>query len=158
MIASHTYQITKNITTYEVSNLGRFGHMGTRGLSASAQEGFMAEHAHAQSTTSGSATPADPEQSGAESGHVHGPACRHGHSHSHGGGHRHSNNPLKVCSAICTKCMPSTLLAIVGLDLYTKGRGAEGMARAAQDGPGANPFDVGLMGNCTDFWTRGRTR
>lgn len=32
------------------------------------------------------------------------------------------------------------------------------MAKAAEKGSGGNPFDVGLMGNCTDFWTNGRTR
>ena len=63
-----------------------------------------------------------------------------------------------MCAAVVGKLLPGTLLAIVGLDLYTKGKGAEGMAKAAEKGGGGNPFDVGLMRNCTDFWTRGKTR
>lgn len=130
VIGSHVYQICRGITTFEVSNLGRYGHMASRGLSAASQEGFMAAHAasHAHANRSGS-TP-------------------HTHQHTH--------NPLKLCARACGRILPGTLLAIVGLDLYTKGRGAEGMVKAAEKS-GANPFDVGLMRNCTDFWTRGRT-
>lgn len=159
VLASQLYQMSKGITTYEVSNLGRYGHLGTRGLSASAQEGFMATHVHNHgqpgdvtletTTSSASATAAAGQQPG--SGHVHGPQCRHGHAHNH------SHNPLKICLALVGKVVPNTLLAIVGLDLYTRGRGAEGMAKAAEKGGGNNPFDVGLVRNCTDFWNRGKT-
>ena len=129
VIGSHIYQICRGITTFEISNLGRYGHMGSRGISAASQEGFMAAHAASHRHASGNA----------------------GHTH------QHTHNPLKICARLCGRILPGTLLAIVGLDLYTKGRGAEGMARAAEKGSGANPFDVGLMRNCTDFWTRGRT-
>lgn len=150
VLASHLYQITRNITTYELSNLGRYGHMGPRGISAAAQEGFMAEHVHATSqngdSASGSTTP------GAGGGHVHGPACNHGR------GHTHTHNPLKICAGLVGRILPKTLLAIVGLDLYTRGGGAEGMVRATSEkDKGTNPFDVGIMRNCTDFWTRGKT-
>lgn len=128
VLGSHLYQICKGITTFEISNLGRYGHMGSRGISAASQEGFMAAHA-------------------ASNPHTHGAA--HAHQHTH--------NPLKLCARLCGRILPSTLLAIVGLDLYTKGRGAEGMVKAAEKGSGANPFNVGVMHNCTDFWTRGRT-
>ena len=121
--------------------------MGSRGLSASAQEGFMAAHAHAHASEA--PVPENPDHG--TPGHVHGRACKHDH------GHSHSRNPIKLCAKLCNKMLPGTLLAIVGLDLYTKGKGAEGMARAAEKGGGGNPFDVGLMRNCTDFWTRGRT-
>lgn len=161
VLASQLYQMSRGITTFEVSNLGRYGHLGSRGLSASAQEGYMADHAHshgggaaAEDAGTSPTTPASGQASAStESGHVHGPQCRHGHSHAHA----HSHNPLKLCSALVSKCVPNALLAIVGLDLYTRGRGAEGMAKAAEKGGGNNPFDVGLVRNCTDFWTRGKT-
>jgi hypothetical protein len=148
VLSSHLYQISRNITTFEISNLGRYGHMGPRGLSAAAQEGFMAEHMHNNPQPSSQIGVTTPASSVSPSGHVHGPECRHGHSH----------NPLKLCAALVGKLLPNTLLAIVGLDLYTRGRGAEGMARAAADkDKGTNPFDVGFIRNCTDFWTRGKT-
>lgn len=128
VLGSHAYQICKGITTFEISNLGRYGHMGSRGISAASQEGFMAAHAAA-----------------------------HPHSHSAPRAHTHTHNPLRICARLCGRILPGTLLAIVGLDLYTKGRGAEGMVKAAEKGSGANPFDVGPVRNCTDFWTRGKT-
>lgn len=153
VLASHLYQITRNITTYELSNLGRYGHMGSRGISAAAQEGFMAEHQHAtaasQNAANGDATAPGAPTPG---GHVHGPACNHGR------GHGHTHNPLKICAGLIGRLLPNTLLAIVGLDLYTRGGGAEGIVRATTDkGKGTNPFDVGIIRNCTDFWTRGKT-
>lgn len=141
--------MSKNITTFELSNLGRYGHMGTRGLSASAQEGFMASHAHSHPHTAPGGETEGSQAAAGGAGHVHGPACKHGH---------HSRNPLKICAALVGRVVPNTLLAIVGLDLYTKGRGAEGIAKAAKPGNGGNPFDVGMIKNCTDFWTTGRTR
>jgi palmitoyltransferase len=44
------------------------------------------------------------------------------------------------------------VLSVVGLDLYTRGRGGAGLARART---AANPFDHGTTANCLDFWTRG---
>ena len=55
--------------------------------------------------------------------------------------HRHSSG--------CT----GTLLALTGLDVFTRGRAADGLARARK---ASNPFDLGIIGNCKDFWTAGR--
>jgi palmitoyltransferase ZDHHC13/17 len=41
----------------------------------------------------------------------------------------------------------------VGIDRFTSGKAANGLARA---GHAANPFSVGIVSNCRDFWTRGR--
>lgn len=128
--------------------------MGSRGISAAAQEGFMAEHQHSTTPSSSlQATPGGQNPGGAATpaGHVHGPACNHGRGH-------HTHNPLKICAGILGRLLPNTLLAIVGLDLYTRGGGAEGMLRANNEkDKGTNPFDVGIIRNCTDFWTRGKT-
>lgn len=113
--------------------------MGTRGLNASTQEGFVADRAQALQAL--------PNNSAEGTGHRHNQQCKF----------RHTRNPLKVCAMVAGRVVPNTLLAIVGLDLYTKGKGAEGMVKAAATG-GGNPFDVGLIRNTTDFWTRGRTR
>jgi len=42
---------------------------------------------------------------------------------------------------------------LLGFDRFTKGKAADGLARAAK---APNPFDLGLIGNCKDFWTKGR--
>lgn len=44
-------------------------------------------------------------------------------------------------------------MTILGFDRFTKGRAADGLRRA---GKAANPFDLGVVGNCRDFWTTGR--
>ena len=41
---------------------------------------------------------------------------------------------------------------LLGFDRFTKGKAADGLARAAK---APNPFDLGIVGNCKDFWTRG---
>jgi len=42
---------------------------------------------------------------------------------------------------------------LLGFDHFTSGKAANGLARA---GHATNPFNVGFVGNCRDFWTRGR--
>lgn len=71
------------------------------------------------------------------------------------------------------KIVPAGLLSALGLDLYTKGRAVDGITVCADShrwsvltyvqvassnaGKRANPFDLGFIRNCSDFWTRGRT-
>ena len=81
----------------------------------------------------------EPDGSPAAGTHRHGRACNH---------------RQKGWKGILMRPIPDSLLSIVGLDLYTKGRAAEGISKA--DGS-SNPFDLGIVRNCTDFWTRGRT-
>lgn len=42
---------------------------------------------------------------------------------------------------------------ILGLDRFTKGKAREGLARSST---AVNPFDLGCIGNCRDFWTTGK--
>ena len=106
------------MTTFEVSNLGRYGFMGGRGgASLSAQMG----HRHIASPT----LEGDDGQMGS-------PAPTH--HHNHGG-----------CG--------SFIMQLTGLDVFTRGKAADGLARA---GKASNPFDLGLIGNCKDFWSKGR--
>jgi palmitoyltransferase ZDHHC13/17 len=110
------YQIARQMTTLEVSNLGRYGYMGGRGGSSlGAQEGH--QHNHTE----------------------HGEGSTHVHDHAKKKG---------LCGG-----SGSFLMKLTGFDRFTKGKAADGLARA---GKAANPFDLGLIGNCRDFWTRGR--
>jgi hypothetical protein len=42
---------------------------------------------------------------------------------------------------------------LLGFDRFTKGKAVDGLARA---GKASNPFDLGIVGNCKDFWTAGK--
>jgi hypothetical protein len=42
---------------------------------------------------------------------------------------------------------------LLGFDRFTRGKAVNGLARA---GKATNPFDLGIAGNCKDFWTAGR--
>jgi len=130
LLASQFLQIARQMTTLEVSNLGRYGFMGGRGGSLATQLGHRHGHAlqaDADDTLSGEATPT------AGHAHVHG---RHPHNQQHASG-----------------CSTGFLMHLLGFDRFTSGKAANGLARA---GHAANPFNVGVVGNCRDFWTRGR--
>ena len=42
---------------------------------------------------------------------------------------------------------------LLGFDRFTKGKAADGLAKAYK---APNPFHIGVIGNCKDFWTAGR--
>ncbi|KAF8588056.1 zf-DHHC-domain-containing protein [Ramaria rubella] len=111
LLAGQLWQIARQMTTLEVSNLGRYGYLGGRGGSSlGTQQGHSHQHTH----DDGSVVE---------------------HTHKHSGG-----------------CM-GFIMNILGLDRFTKGKATEGLARS---GTAANPFDLGLIGNCKDFWTTGK--
>lgn len=115
LLASQLYQIARQMTTFEVVNLGRFGFMGGRGGASLAPQ---LGHRHMHSPLVG--------EDGESAGTLH--------KHSHGG---------------CT----GFIMQLTGMDVFTKGKAADGLSRA---GKASNPFDLGFVGNCTDFWTKGR--
>lgn len=130
LLLGQLFQISRQMTSFEVSNLGRYGFMGGRaGSSMAMQQG----HQH---TSPDAATEEDDPNPAAHGrhGHSHGPG---GHSHGHG---------ASGCYAF--------LMNLLGLDRFTRGKAADGFARAA--GKSANPFDTGYLSNCSDFWTKGR--
>ena len=89
------------------------------------------------------------------------------------GAHRHSGPDSLAAAAgggdqddaVITGLVPPTqhghrhtgllglLMNLMGFDRFTRGKAGEGLARAAT---AQNPFDLGCMGNCHDFWTSGR--
>jgi len=115
LLASQLWQMARQMTTLEVSNLGRFGFMGGRGGMAVSQQQGQGQM----------------QEMGA-----------HDHHHGHGHGHRHGNGGVLGC-----------LMAVLGFDRFTKGKAADGLAKAAQ---APNPFNLGWVANCEDFWTTGR--
>jgi palmitoyltransferase ZDHHC13/17 len=115
------------MTTLEVSNLGRYGFMGGRGgASLSGQMG------HRHSHHLGEDSPIMDASAG-------GGGMHSVHTHRHSG--------------VCAGCGSGFLMNLLGLDRFTKGKAVDGMALAVK---ATNPFDLGVIGNCKDFWTAGK--
>ncbi|KAL0065621.1 palmitoyltransferase akr1 [Marasmius tenuissimus] len=126
LLASQVWQIMKQMTTLEVVNLGRFGFMGGRG--GSSLQGQMG-HSHGHGR--GQLNRAESED-----------AALMGDATPSSGGHKHRHG-----------CGGGFIMHLVGFDRFTKGKAVDGLARAST---AANPFDMGMWGNCKDFWTAGK--
>ncbi|KAG6890142.1 hypothetical protein C0995_011435 [Termitomyces sp. Mi166 len=134
LLASQFWQIMRQMTTLEVSNLGRYGYMGGRGgQSLAGQMGHRHQHRSLSDTVV-------PGVDAEDTALVTGADTSHGHSV-----HRHSG--------LCAGCGSGFLMNLLGFDRFTKGRAVDGLARA---GKASNPFDLGIVDNCKDFWTAGR--
>ncbi|KAB5589874.1 hypothetical protein CTheo_6694 [Ceratobasidium theobromae] len=120
LLAGQLWQIARQMTTLEVSNLGRYGFMGGKGGTSLADQ-----HGHTHNHTPGS------------------------HGHGHGHNHSHSYKLRGCCGGII-----NTVMSLTGLERYTKFRAGEGLKRSKS---ARNPFSLGVVGNCTDFWTAGKT-
>ncbi|GAA95868.1 uncharacterized protein L969DRAFT_18289 [Mixia osmundae IAM 14324] len=156
VLVGQLYQICRQMTTLEMSNLGRFGTMGGRAGSSLAEQSNHPSvlAAKARQTPSGDTTAAetlasiDTDENGstALSSLDNQPVTpSYTPRHSHGCG----------CCSCIGRILPASLLSVIGLDLYTRGGAASGLVKTTQSP--SNPFDLGLIRNCTDFWTRGRT-
>lgn len=145
LAVSHLWQISRQMTTFEISNLGRYGYMGGRGgASLRDQSGAMK-----QATSIGAGigpSGAGEEGTGGMVVSPDGMAAGHHHSHRGGGAIRAISGPL---------------MKVLGLDRFTKGKAVSGMRRAGKD---QNPFDLGIVKvrqwrdganeqNCQDFWS-----
>ena len=143
LAVSHLWQVSRQMTTLEVSNLGRYGYMGGRGgQSLRDQSGAMRQ---AMTVGAGVGPMGASEDAMAENGAA-GPEgnvlAGPGHSHKAGGhGHGHSHGIGRFCGALW-KGISGQLMQILGLDRFTKGKALGGMKRAGRD---QNPFDMGLV-------------
>lgn len=145
LLVAHSWQISRQMTTLEVSNLGRYGYMGGKGGSSmSSQTSFMEARAETLQSNSVLSSQQGSDAGLDESGEGGGEG---GGGTGTGLGHRHGSFTALIGGT------GNWLLSIVGLDLYTKGKGREGLKKASRS---QNPFDQGVVVNCQDFWTRGR--
>lgn len=135
LLASQLWQVARQMTTLEVSNLGRYGFMGGRsGASLAGQMGHkhISQHRHQSDFQTEDSTLVGSDASSVA------PSHRHQH-----------RSPL---SLLCC-CGSPFLMNLLGLDRFTKGKAVDGLARANK---ASNPFDLGLISNCKDFWTAGK--
>ncbi|KIK60359.1 hypothetical protein GYMLUDRAFT_43659 [Collybiopsis luxurians FD-317 M1] len=144
LLGAQLWQISRQMTSFEVSNVGRFGFMGGRGVIGVGQMGAQ-QHSHGSPLSAS-------ESLDAASG---GP---HSHSHNHPQSLRGSGGlltlPCKICS-LCASCPgASFVLRITGLDRFSaRGGAARGLASSTAP---QNPFDLGPYLNCMDFWGMGK--
>ena len=132
LLAGQLLQIARQMTTFEVSNLSKYGFMGGRGHSMAMQQGH--QHTGAGAGVSGDE---DDPSGGTQTSHAHAHA---GHRHRHGPSHG-------------VKGFFGCLLRLLGLDRFTRGNAARALAYA---NPSLNPFNMGVIANCSDFWTKGK--
>ncbi|KAF8438462.1 DHHC palmitoyltransferase-domain-containing protein [Boletus edulis BED1] len=148
LLVTQYWQVARQLTTFEVSNLGRYGFMGGRGVLAAGSGGAGVQmghrhqhqqpHQHQHPHASGSER--SDEDSEAEGG-------VHKHNHRHGGIFAMATAP-GTCGGF--------MLNLLGLDRFTRGRAAHGLALASSSPRSRNPFDFGVVRNCKDFWTMGK--
>ena len=125
LLCVQLYQISRGVTTVEVLNIRRHGHVGGRDDSRRVP---LADQV-ASAITTGSL---DPESSGIDTD-GQGPSPVTAHSHRHRG-------------------ITKTLFKLLGVDQFVNTakdgfRGTKGKRRKK-----SNPFNGGVIGNCNDFW------
>ncbi|KAG7531769.1 hypothetical protein FFLO_04138 [Filobasidium floriforme] len=178
LLASQAWQVARQMTTLEVSNLGRYGFMGGRGGTSLREQGGAMAALHAHGAPSANRPEhelqadvidigAGPGQAGAEEeGLATSDSIGVNESVPFGTSttrtdsrrlspSRVSHNPcVALAGGALRYCANGPLLQLLGLDRFTKGAAGRGM-RLAEEG-GGNPFDMGIVTNCEDFWTRGQ--
>lgn len=80
--------------------------------------------------------------------HSHGSGEGEGEDHVHGANCDHSKKNSSKKGG-----KTNFFLKILGIDRFTSGKAAEGIAKSSTI---VNPFDLGFIKNCTDFWTAGK--
>ncbi|WFD06655.1 protein S-acyltransferase [Malassezia vespertilionis] len=121
-------QVARQVTTFEASNIGRYGFMGGRpDVGMSGQQGLLQQQM--QRMVSDGMTPEE------------------AHTQLH-----RSRRRQRTCLKLITG-VGGSILSVVGLDFYAGGRGGRGLSRTNTS---SNPFDKGLIANCFDFWTQGQ--
>jgi len=118
--------------------MGGRGGLAAGGGGAGVQMGHRHHHQHQHQHASGSER--SDEDSEAEGG-------AHKHNHRRGGIFAMATAP-GTCGGF--------MLNLLGLDRFTRGRAAHGLALASSSARTRNPFDLGVVRNCKDFWTMGK--
>lgn len=164
LLITQVMQVCRQMTTLEVSNLGRYGFMGGRGGSSLRDQGgavaqLMARQGKGRAQLASVGAGAGPSggdevgelavddglQPVASEGRPVRSSHAGGHSHGHGSArHHHRFGAVgKLCSAALNACTSGPMLQLLGLDRFTKGRALQGLR---QSGDGGNPFDIGVLG------------
>jgi hypothetical protein len=167
LLASQAWQVARQMTTLEVSNLGRYGFMGGRGGTSLREQGGAMAALHAHGAPSANRPEhelqadvidigAGPGQAGAEEEGLatsdsigvnesvpFGTSTTRTHSRQPVPLHVSRNPCMALAGGALRYCANGPLLQLLGLDRFTKGAAGRGM-RLAEEG-GGNPFDMGIV-------------
>ncbi|GAA6037584.1 hypothetical protein JCM8097_006126 [Rhodosporidiobolus ruineniae] len=157
LLGAQVWQVCRQLTTLEVSNLSRWGYMGGRpGVSGRSQFGYAArfDPSGASSSASQAARHAANLPGGAGDGSplafddpsslAHAPAP--------------SDSPPPGTASSGRRAKPTGtfafLLKLLGLDRFVGG--SRPKTPSVAGGGQENPFSINVWTNCVDFWTLGR--
>ncbi|GAA5984945.1 hypothetical protein JCM11641_005594 [Rhodosporidiobolus odoratus] len=153
LLSAQIWQILRQMTTLEVSNVGRFGWMGGKpGVSGQAQQGYVEKWSAAQQARH-AAQVGGGAGDGADSLADDPSSLAHAPTASSSGSSTPTPSPSPGVRA---KGRFAFLLKLLGLDRFTRhgGRSFNALQHASR-GEVSNPFDLSWRGNCVDFWTKG---
>lgn len=137
---SHLWQIARQMTTYEVSNLGMYGFMGGRGGTSLRDQSGAVE-----------TTVFRPMPEPGPDGEIVDLSTLPPPPGAPGGHHHHHNHKCGAVGRICCgvkNAITGPVFKLVGFDRFTEGKTVTGIARAGRD---QNPFDMGFVKVCTVF-------
>ncbi|BGP35336.1 palmitoyltransferase akr1 [Rhodotorula toruloides] len=145
LLSAQIWQVARQMTTLEVANVSRFGYLGGKpGVSAAAQQGAVekwnavkaARHAANLAGDVGDGGALDDPESLA---------------------HAPSTSPPPGQPTTRAKGSFAFCLKLLGLDRFVAPSSHHSqLTTLARPPPTAtNPFDLGLVANCLDFWTKG---
>lgn len=153
LLGVQLWQVTKQLTTLEVSNVSRFGYLGGKpGVSGAAQQGYVAKWEasqgqaaqHAANLGGGAGDGAENEADDPDS-LAHAPSSSR------------PTTPLASSSSAGARPTGSFafLLKLLGLDRFLSSSSSSSRTPNRTVSTVSNPFSLSPSQNCLDFWTRG---
>ncbi|BGP43424.1 palmitoyltransferase akr1 [Rhodotorula kratochvilovae] len=147
LLAAQLWQVARQLTTLEQSNLGRYGYMGGKpGVSGAAQQGAVEKWTAARASAHDAQAMGDAGDGGEDD-----PA-----SLAHAPARADTSSPS--AGSPRAKGRMAFLLRLLGLDRFLSSSSSSSSGasrRSRRDQQGSNPFDLGPWTNCADFWTQG---
>ncbi|GEM10954.1 palmitoyltransferase SidR [Rhodotorula toruloides] len=145
LLSAQVWQVARQMTTLEVANVARFGYLGGKpGVSAAAQQGAVEKWNAAKAARHAANLAGDAGDGGA----LDDPESL---------AHAPSTSPPPGQTTTRAKGTFAFCLKLLGLDRFvTPSSRTSQLGTLAHSPPTAtNPFDLGPIANCLDFWTKG---
>ncbi|KAK4330562.1 Palmitoyltransferase AKR1 [Rhodotorula toruloides] len=144
LLSAQIWQVARQMTTLEVANVSRFGYLGGKpGVSAASQQGAVEKWNAAKAARHAANLAGDVGDGGA----LDDPESL---------AHAPSTSPPPGQPTTRAKGSFAFCLKLLGLDRFVAPSRNSQLTTLAHPPPTAsNPFDLGVVANCLDFWTKG---
>ncbi|KAE9401066.1 zf-DHHC-domain-containing protein [Gymnopus androsaceus JB14] len=119
LLAAQLWQVSRQMTSLEVSNLGRYGFMGGRGVVGVGQMGAQQQASHSHSHGNGETSPPLSASESLATQGLHSTPHSHTHPQSLRGSGGTPRTPLQNLLSLCFLPRCLLLLRITGLDRFT---------------------------------------